>query len=191
MTLEATFSELDMRIAQLDWAFDHLLWAIVQGQPAGWSHTVIDHYEETVNDIIGALKDARGTSGASLTMTVPQLDAIHARSALATYQECFNRAWLCYYGNLVIYERKNALYQLRRRGREWAVWVQGVDDALAQCPQPLYEASGTLLRCWQALIEQAGTVLISAQATSFGSGSINVERGAANDRRHEETIAGA
>jgi hypothetical protein len=175
MTLEATFRELATRLDHVGRSFDNLLWAIVQGREAEWSHAVIDHYEAAIEDAIGVLKQASAATQELRGGSAEQFDITRARRALATCQTSFEQAWLGYYGELVIYERKSALYQLRRRGNAWATWVKGVDDALAQCPPLLYATSQALLRCWQDLIEHAGSVSVTAQATSFSGGTIVID----------------
>lgn len=175
MTSEAAFTELDTRLARIEQTLDDALWALVQARSAEWSHAVIDHYETTLDDMAGAIAQARDASRQLASGPQEQLDSARARRALAICQECFNQAWLRYYGDLVVYERKSALYQLRRRGREWASWIKGVDDALAQCPQPLYEASQSLLGCWQELSARGSTISVAAQATSFGAGELVID----------------
>ena len=190
MTLEAAFNDLDARLAQIERTFDDVIWALVQARSAEWSHAVIDHYETTLDDMAGAIKQARDAAREVAGGPAEQFDPARTRRSLAICQECFNQAWLRYYGDLAIYERKSALYQLRRRGREWASWVKGVDDALAQCPQPLYETSRALLGCWQELSARSSAISVAAQATGFG-GWINLDRDSANDKLHEQTIVGA
>jgi hypothetical protein len=168
MTLDAAFIKLHAQLAQLELTFDNLLWAVVQGQPAGWSHVVIDHYDAATNDILGLLNEAKDAAAAGCGATNDQLHLAAARRALATCQDRFNQVWIRYYSELVSFERKDALHNLKRKGRTWATWVQGVNDALGQCPPPIYDVSQTLLRCWQDLVERASMLSISAQATSAG-----------------------
>jgi hypothetical protein len=191
MTSEAAFTELDARLAQIEQTLDDALWALVQARSAEWSHAVIDHYETALDDMVGAIKQARDASRQLAAGPVEQFDSARARRALAICQKCFNQAWLHYYGDLVVYERKSALYQLRRRGREWASWVKGVDDALARCPQPLYEASRALLDCWQELSARGSAISVAAQATSLGAGWFNLDRDATDGRLHEQSIVAA
>jgi hypothetical protein len=190
MTSEAAFTELDARLARIEQALDDALWALVQARSAEWSHAVIDHYETTLDDMVGAIKQARQAAHQLAGGRLEQLDSARARRALAICQECFNQAWLRYYGDLVIYERKSALYQLRRRGREWASWVKGVDDALAQCPQPLYESSRALLACWQELSAHASAFSVAAQAASLGTGELVIDA-PTRQRRNDTATVGA
>lgn len=175
MNSEAAFTELDARLAQIEQTLDDALWALVQARSTEWSHAVIDHYETTLDDMAGAIKQARDASRQLAGGPIDQLDPARTRHALASCQECFNQAWLRYYSDLVVYERKSALYQLRRRGREWASWVKGVDDALAQCPQPLYEGSRALLGCWLELSARGSAISVACSATSFGAGELVID----------------
>jgi hypothetical protein len=168
MTLEAAFIELHAQLALLERTFDNVLWAVVQGQPAGSSHVLIDYYDAATTDIVGLLNEAKDAAAAGCGATNDQLHLAAARRALATCQDRFNQVWIRYYSELVSFERKDALHNLKRKGRAWATWVQGVDDALGQCPAPTYDVSQALLRCWQGLVERASLLSISAQATSAG-----------------------
>jgi hypothetical protein len=173
MTLELAFHELDTRLAELQQAFDNVLWAVVQGQGGGWSHAVLDHYDAAAHDAVGLLREARDAAMA----TDGSPDLVRMRSALVTIQERFNALMVCFYTQLISYDRKTTLYSLRRKGRAWKTWISGVDDALAQCPQPLYDVSQVLLRCWQELVDRANLLYVSAQLNTIGTGRIVIEGG--------------
>lgn len=176
MTLEQAFHELDTRLAELQQTFDNVLWAIVQGQGSGWSHAVLDHYDAAAHDAVGLLHDAR----AATLVGDGAPDLVRMRSALVTAQKQFNALTICFYTQLIAYDRKTTLYSLRRKGRAWKTWINGVDDALEQCPQPLYEMSQALLRCWQELVDRANLLYVSAQLNTTGTGRIVIEGGARN-----------
>jgi hypothetical protein len=157
MSLETALLDLDRRLAALERAVDDVRWAVVEGRAsAAWSHAVVDHYDATINDLAGRLREARAAAGAATDALARPSDHAGVRHALAACQEHCTQAWLSLYGDLCAYERLSALYGLKRRGRAMAVWVAGVDDALRHCPRPLYAVSEALLACWQELVEHAG-----------------------------------
>lgn len=163
MTLETAFFELDARFAGLEQALDNLLWAVVQGQPPGnGGHALIDHYDASAIELMGLVKAARAAA-ADGNAPEGRCELGRARRALATAQEQYNFFAVRFYADPNSFERRNELHNLKRKGGEWSRWVQGIDDALSHCPQPIYDVSQALLRCWQALIERAGALALNAQ----------------------------
>lgn len=181
MTLDGAFHELDTRLGELEQAFDNLLWAVVQGQGPGWSHAVLDHYDAATHDAVGLLHEARGAASAA----DGQPDLVRLRATLVTIQERINRISVCLYSELISYERKTTLYSLKRKGRPWTIWIEGVDDALGRCPQPLYDVGRALLQCWQELVDRANLLYVSAQFSSTGMGKIMIEGGSAGGKQRE------
>lgn len=181
MTLEGAFHELDTRLGVLEQAFDNVLWAVVQGQGAGWSHAVLDHYDAAAHDALGLLHEAR----AAVTAADGPPDLVRLRATLVRIQERVNQLSVCLYTELISYQRKTTLYSLKRKGRAWTTWIEGVDDALGQCPQPLYDAGRALLQCWQELVDRANLLYVSAQFNSTGTGKIMIEGGSVDGRQRE------
>lgn len=187
MTLEVAFRDLDARLATLQQAFDNVLWAVVQGQGAHWSHAVIDHYDAVAHDAVGMVHEAR----AALPVGDDPPDLVRLRAALVPVQQQCNQLLVCFYTDLVSYERKATLYSLRRKGRAWRTWISGVDDALSQCPQPLYNVHQALLQCWQELVDRANLLCVSAQLKSIGTGRIVIEGSGVRSKQSDAAATGA
>ncbi len=156
MTLEAAFTELHMCIEQLEQTLDTLLWAVVQAQPeAEQGHVLVDRYDAATHDLLGLTADMRLALRFQAKSAGP-LRVESARAGLTFCQDHFNRLSGRCYGELVSFEWIDALHTLARtRGGEWAIWVQGVTDALNQCPQPLYDVNQALFCCWCHLVDRA------------------------------------
>ncbi len=171
MSLETAFAELDGRLDDLEQAFDNLLWAVVQGQPAAgarYGHALPDQYEAAAGDALALVKEARAAAGAGGPAGAGPFDPARTGRALAAGQDRLNRPWLRFYTDFVSDERRGALASLKRERRVWPPWAQGVDDALGRCQHPLYAASQALARCWRDLVDRAGRLSVAVQASGVG-----------------------
>lgn len=156
MTLEASFAELGLKLNRLERTCDDLLWAVVQAQPT-WEigHALVDRYDAATHDVAGLAKEMR-QAVQGVDVVTYRLDLEGARQALTLCQGQFNEISNRFYSEHVSFEWLDDLRNLTRmRGGEWAIWVQGVQDALSQCPPTLYDVNQTLFCCWQDLVERA------------------------------------
>jgi len=178
MTLAAAFTTLYEKLEQLEQAFENLLWAVVQGQPAGEEgHALVDHYEAASSDVVGWLHEAKVAVAVGCRASPGQLDLAYIRQALTTCQERYNQLSGCFHGDIGAFDWIDALNNLaRERGGGWLQWVQGVRDALNRCPQPLYEVSQALFACWLELTEWAGLPLVPVQTPSTEQAVPDAER---------------
>jgi len=91
-------------------------------------------------------------------------DIAETRRALAACHAHIRDLTHAFYGDLVAFDRVDALNKLARaRGGEWAIWVQGVQDALCRCPQALYEGDQAIVAAWQGLVERMSLLAVSAK----------------------------
>lgn len=164
MDLQSAFTELQERIMHLEQVFGDLLWAVVQGQPtAGSGHVLIDQYEAITNDAMARVIAAKAAVEGGRVAIADRFDVAETRRALAACHAQIRDLTHAFYGDLVAFDRVDALNKLARaRGGEWAVWVQGVHDALGRCPQALYEVDQAIAAGWQDLIERMSLIAISA-----------------------------
>ena len=168
MDLQTAFTDLQERIKRLEQVFGDLLWAVVQGQPtAGSGHALIDQYEAITHDAIARVIEAKAAVEAGRLAVTDRLDVAETRRALTACHAQIRDLTHAFYGDLVAFDRVDALHKLARaRGGEWAIWVQGVQDALDRCPQALYEVDQAIVAGWQDLIERMSLLAVSATAWS-------------------------
>lgn len=171
MTIEGAIDALDAPLGTLAQALDNLRWAAVQAQPAVTDgHALFDHYGAVADDLCALLAEAR------LSLAVARLPAARGdpaaagRALLACQARC-NRLAARFYGDAVAHEWREALNQLRRRGGEWATWVEGVVDALDHCPPPLYEVGEAQVAAWRAIVEGSPPVAVSVAAKTIRIGT--------------------
>ncbi len=171
MTIEAAIGGLDGSLGALAEALDNLRWAAVQAQPAvGDGHALFDHYGAVADDLCALLAEAR------LPLAVARLPAARGdpaavgRALLACQARC-NRLAARFYGDAVAHEWREALDRLRRRGGEWATWVEGVVDALDRCSPPLYEVGEAQVAAWRAIVEWSPPVAVSVTANTIRIGA--------------------
>jgi len=166
MTLVASFTDLDEQLERLEQALDNVLWAVVQGQPqVEQDHALVDQFEASSTDLSALAKQARQAAQQAQAASAIEPDLRTTRQALTNCQACYNTLWSCFYGESFAFAWRDHRDSARQTGAEWAKWVQGVDDALTQCPVVLYEAAQALFRCWQDLVEWAGLLSISIRIT--------------------------
>lgn len=163
MTIDGALAGLDGPLTGLSQAFDNLRWAAVQAQPAGEGHALVDHYGAIADDLCALLTETRATLTAA-RQPAARGDPYTAGWALLICQICCNRATTRFYAEAVAHEWYEALGTLRRRGGEWATWVEGLSDALDRCPAPLYEVGETLIVGWRAIVDWPPSAVVSVAA---------------------------
>jgi hypothetical protein len=166
MTLSASFAELALQLDQLARATDNVLWAVVQAQPSDErDHALIDQFEANSTDLADLARRAHAAARQAQTAVSGEPDLRATGTALSACQDYYNSLWCSFYSESFVFAWREHRQSVRHAGAEWATWVQGVDDALGQCPAALFEAARALFRCWQDLVEWAGLQSISIQIT--------------------------
>jgi hypothetical protein len=165
MTMQQSILALAAALDELDRSFDHLAWAVAQGQPtrSGLPPDVAGNADERspagalddlVQELRGWVAEAQNCIDAPLARLAP--DATPAYRALVGCQrfavllaERFNH-------HLAAPDALATLGLLSRHDDEgWAAWAFGVRDAIERCRGPLHELNAALLQCWQELAERS------------------------------------
>jgi hypothetical protein len=169
MPLEATFQQLSSELRKLHDTLVAVRLTVVEDKPVRGEAALVDHLEDTILDIMGALDEALKGARAAQKAVGNVTDLNAARRALTLCQERFHRIERQFAAELVSYERLNDLAGLgsERRG-EWLPWSNSVKDGIEQCRQPLDGVSKALAACWQEIAERVGMTSVSVQATNIG-----------------------
>jgi hypothetical protein len=150
MSLDCSITELYASVMQLERAFDHLYWAIVEGQEqVEEQHSLVSRYEAVATDLLGEIRTTREAMTHQNTNT---FEVIEAWEMTLKVQELSHHLHQRFYDEMVSFEPLDELRELaRQRAEQWAGWVNGTTDALSECREPLYKINETLLHCWQEL----------------------------------------
>jgi hypothetical protein len=156
MTMQQSLLALASALDELDRAFDHLAWAIAQGQPVASDseNSPAGALDDAVQELRGWVVDAQKCLDGPLNR--PQPDVSPAYRGLVGCQRY----------SVLLAERFNhrlgspdvltTLSQLSRDGDDgWEAWAFGVRDAIGLCHGPLHELNAALLQCWQELAEHS------------------------------------
>jgi hypothetical protein len=159
MTMQQSFLALASALDELDRAFDHLAWAVAQGQPVpdtdgGDGGSPAGALDDLVQELRGWVVEAQKCLNAPLGRAAP--DAAPAYRALVNCQryavllaERFNH-------RLAAPDALSTLGLLSRTSDAgWGAWAFGVRDAIERCRGPLHELNAALLQCWQELAEHS------------------------------------
>jgi hypothetical protein len=167
MTMQQSFLALASALDELDRAFDHLIWAVAQGQPIAKGHnegSPAGALDDAVQELRGWVAEAQQCLDAPLGR--PAADASPAYRALVDCQryavllaERFNH-------RLAAPDALTTLGLLSRGDDAgWQSWAFGVRDAIERCRVPLHELNAALLQCWQELaaLSQLPNLTVSAR----------------------------
>jgi hypothetical protein len=169
MALEAAFRELCASLQDLRESLIGLRVTIREDKPLKGDVVLIDLLGDAVDDVLGWVEEALTDASAGQQAAEQGLDFQHARRTLTSCQERY--LWLSHRFTFEVLrsDRRDGLRHVgRERGREWKVWASGVNAALNDCQQPLFDVSRSLFRCWQELTERIGASTVSVQATNIG-----------------------
>jgi hypothetical protein len=186
MSLIAALADAHGALDRLEQTLQHLLWAVVEGQPAGEpGHALVDQYEQPTTDSLSDVQEAKNTIARAQDAARSGPDLAIAAQSLAACQTCLNRVVERHCTQLSAAEWIGALDGLAHERREWEDWAQGVRDALRPGPAVLYETSRSMTRCWQRLTEVAVLLAAHGQRPSGGPspGEPGVGEGAAAESR--------
>jgi hypothetical protein len=167
MTMQQSFLVLASALDELDRAFDHLTWAVAQGQPVAKGNSESSPagaLDDVVQELRGWVAEAQKCLEVSRGR--PAADASPAYRALVDCQryavllaERFNH-------RLAAPDALSVLGLLSRGDdADWQSWAIGVRDAIERCRVPLHELNTALLQCWQELAElsQMPNLTVSAR----------------------------
>jgi hypothetical protein len=168
MTMQQSFLALASALDELDRSYDHLAWAVAQGQPAPEGNddkrSPAGALDDAVQELRGWVAEAQRCLDGPLGR--PAADAAPAYQALVDCQryavlmaERFNH-------RLVAPDALTTLGLLSRGDDTgWQAWAFGVRDAIERCRGPLHDLNAALLQCWQELaaLSQLPNLTVSAR----------------------------
>jgi hypothetical protein len=160
MVVEQRYQELWNALHQLRECWLELRLMLREDRPQRGATLLVEHLGDDADDGVGALDEALA---AVVGLLQAPDDVRSGGRALDTAHRQVARVQRTYWTRLCSRERHAELRSLgRRRGGEWAVWTEGVPEALARVPARLGGVDDALRRAWLELVERTG---ISAQAT--------------------------
>lgn len=167
MALEATFRTLSVQIRKLCDILNAV--QLTAGdRPLRRGAALADELENTVLDMLGSLEEASAASRTA-EKAVAAMDLARARRALAQCQDIFHGIARQFANDLVSYEKLRSLSTLgSERGGEWKAWAGSMQDAIAECREPIEQTTKSLAACWQELAERLGMTNVSVTATNIG-----------------------
>jgi hypothetical protein len=171
MALEALFNELAARATRAAQAWNNLSWAAVEAQPQGGpGHTLVDFYDAGAADLLGLAGEAAEAAGQARKAAREKTGLKGAGDALAACHERVVSMRRRYSQELMSLESIASLTSLaEERQGAWAVWVEGVRDALVQASATMIELESALPPCWRELSERTGSRGLSVQNTAAGA----------------------
>jgi hypothetical protein len=167
MALRKTFGELAVRFNELCGAVDALQRA-ASDHPTEPAVTLARIFGDGADDVDGFLVEARAAAAAADAAIGPPVDLDRMRIALVEAEvqylhaaERLERLTGCEQ----VMELDNAVRELGREGRDWAL---GVRDAVEQCREQSHDIVPALFACFEELTERATASAVSVQTTNIG-----------------------
>lgn len=141
--MKCQWAQLEQTVGTLIECLANVQWAVVEAQPAAEpGHVLVDHFETAVTDILGLLKQNPAAWQADSNLPTLQ--------RLLACLEMMVRVNGRFQEQCDTYEAIAPLYALAdEREGDWALWVEGVLDALAPCAPAIQGVFEALLVCWQ------------------------------------------
>jgi hypothetical protein len=160
MVVEERCQQLWTALHQLRECWLELRLTLREDRPLHDATLLVEHLGDEADDGVGELDEALAAVVGLLQAPGDARGGGRALDATHRHLAAVARA---YWTGLCARERQSELRSLaRRRGGEWAVWTEGVEDALARVPDRLRDVDDALRRAWLELVERAG---ISEQVT--------------------------
>jgi hypothetical protein len=186
MGLESAFQRLHIELTRLRDALSDLRVTIMEDCPLNNKVALVDHFENSVTDLLGLVEEALNAIGSVLQAQGPPGRAEAARYALLIVQRRLHRLAQDYRNKLVAYDNIYSLRQLgRERGGEWRSWCGVLKEAIERCAAPLDTVHEAIQDCWEEGTD--GIVFTGAmnQAPSRGQPAGSTEATAASKGRQD------
>src|SRR5690348_8520300 len=130
MGLESAFQRLQVELTQLRDALSDLRVTITEDCPRNNEVALVDHFENSVADLLGLVEGALNAIGSAAQAQGPLGRAEAARNALLLVHRRLHRLAQDYRDKLAAYDNIYSLRQLgRERGGEWRSWCSVVKEA--------------------------------------------------------------
>ena len=171
MALEGLLYELGERATKASQAWENLAWAAVEAQPQGGpGHTLIDFYDAGSADLLSLAGEAAEAVCRARKAARKKPGLKDAGEALATCHERVVTMRRRYSQELMSLESIASLTSLaEERQGAWAIWVEGVRDALVQASAAMSELESALPSCWRELSERSGSRGVSVKNSATGA----------------------
>ncbi len=155
MLLNAALDTLTEQMGSLREALWSLRVTAIEDRPPHDELVLVDRLGDTVEELLGWLAECAAETDRTRRSAHYGRDAEQVSTLLTSCEAHVQRleADLCTlrsYDNLA-----PLLQQARKRGGEWASWLQGVREALDRAQACATDVRVALLCCWQATVEQA------------------------------------
>jgi hypothetical protein len=149
MGLESAFQRLQAELIRLRDALSDLRVTIIEDCPINNEVALVDHFENSVTDLLGLVEEALNAIGSAAQAKGPLGRAEAVRNSLLLTHRRLHRLTQDYRDKLAAYDNIRSLRQLgRERGGEWQSWCSVVREAIEGCAAPLDAVHEAIQDCW-------------------------------------------
>ena len=168
MALEVAFEGLCAQYRQLRDSLQELRLTVAEDRPPDGAVALVDACEDTVEELLGWLEEARPAAAEAAHAARYPLDLQRAIRSLTIAQERFNRMsekWM----EFASYEHITALTNFgQERLGAWLQWVESCKLGIHRTSLPIHRTRDALFACWREVTERVGVTSVSVQATNIG-----------------------
>jgi hypothetical protein len=151
MGLGSAFQRLQVELTRLRDALSDLRVTIMEDRPLNDEVALVDHFENSVTDLLGLAEEALEAIGTAAGARDPLGCVQSTRNSLLLAHRRLHRLAQNYRNNLAAYDEIYSLRQLaRERGGEWRSWCSVVKEAIERCAGPLDTVQEAIQDCWEA-----------------------------------------
>jgi hypothetical protein len=149
MTLHASMTDLERRLAALEETVAALHVTLSEDRPAGDAPALVDRFDNAAAELRGVISETRTQLRTAIASEA------NAPGALRDAHRLVNYLTTCYWRDLGSYGAVSRLMEMgAEHGRAWQSWCRVTHASIESCAEPLAQVQSALLDSWSELADR-------------------------------------